>query len=66
MTVKFSIYFIITMLVIWTLNTININQIFKKNVNPLQARILLFMMGLALSYLVTNYIIDLIESIKIL
>lgn len=66
MTFKFLLYFTVTITVIWTMDSININQIFKKNANPLQARLLYFMIGLSIIYLVTNFILDLIESVKIL
>ena len=66
MTFKFLLYFAVTIIVIWTMDSLNINQIFKKNANPLQAKILYFMMGLSIIYLVTNFILDLIESVKIL
>ncbi len=66
MTFKFILYFVVTILVIWTMNTININQIFKKNVNPIQARLLYFFIGLSIIYLVTNFIYDLITTIHIL
>ena len=66
MTFKFLLYFTVTIAVIWTMDVVNINQIFKKNANPLQARLLYFMIGLSIIYLVTNFILDLIESVKIL
>ena len=66
MTFKFILYFVITILVIWTMDTININQIFKKNANPIQAKLFYFFVGLSMIYLVTNFIYDLIISIKIL
>ncbi len=66
MTFKFILYFVITIMVIWTMDTININQIFKKHVNPLQAKLFYFFVGLSMIYLVTNFIYDLINSVKIL
>lgn len=66
MTFKFILYFVVTILVIWTMDTININQIFKKNVNPLQAKLFYFFCGLSMIYLVTNFIYDLITSVNIL
>ena len=65
MTFKFILYFVITILVIWTMNTININQIFKKNANPVQAKLFYFFVGLSLIYLVTNFLYDLINSVSI-
>ena len=64
MTGKFFLYCAITFLVIWAMDSININGIFKKN-RILQARIFYFLLGIALIYLVTNFIWDLFLSIKI-
>ena len=66
MTFKFILYFVVTILVIWTMDTINVNQIFKKNVNPIQAKLFYFFVGLSMIYLVTNFIYDLINSVNIL
>jgi len=63
---KFILYFVVTVLVIWTMDTININQIFKKNCNPLQAKLFYFFVGLSIIYLVTNFFYDLFISINIL
>ena len=63
---KFILYFVVTVLVIWTMDTININQIFKKNCNPLQAKLFYFFVGLSMIYLVTNFLYDLIISVNIL
>ena len=65
MTGKFFLYCAITFLVIWAMDSININGIFKKN-RILQARILFyFLLGISMIYLVTNFIWDLFLSIKI-
>lgn len=62
---KFFLYIIVTMLVIWAMDSVNINQIFKKNkVN--QARVFYLLLGLSLIYLITNFLMDLFTSIKIL
>ena len=66
MTFKFILYFVVTILVIWTMDTININQIFKKNANPIQAKLFYFFVGLSMIYLVTNFLYDLIISVNIL
>ena len=66
MTFKFILYFVVTILVIWTMDTININQIFKKNANPIQAKLFYFFVGLSIIYLVTNFLYDLITSVNIL
>ena len=63
---KFILYFVVTIIVIWTMDTININSLFKKNANPLQAKIFYFLLGISMIYLVTNFFWDLINSVKIL
>jgi uncharacterized membrane protein YwzB len=62
----FILYFVITIIVIWSMDSININSIFKKNTNPLQAKIFYFLLGISMIYLITNFIWDLISSINIL
>ncbi len=61
MSVKYFLYFIITIVVIWSLDSININAIFKKN-KIWQARVFYFFLAIALIYLVTNFVYDLYES----
>ena len=63
---KYILYFAVTIIVIWTMDTININALFKKNVNPLQAKIFYFLLGLSMVYLVTNFFWDLMKSVNIL
>ncbi len=65
MTFKYVLYFIVTILVIWTMASLNINHIFKKNVNPVQAKLFYFFLGLSMIYLVTNFIYDLVLSVNI-
>ena len=60
---KFFLYIPVTMLVIWAMDAVNINQIFKKN-RVVQARIFYFLLGISLIYLVTNFIMDLFTSLK--
>lgn len=62
---KFFIYIISSILVIYSMNSININGIFKKN-KIYQARIFYFLLGISLIYLVTNFFMDLFTSIKII
>ena len=61
MSIKYILYFIVTIIVILSLDSININVIFKKN-KIWQARVFYFLLALALIYLVTNCIYDLYES----
>ena len=57
MLTKFLLYAFITPLVILSLDSVNINQIFKKN-KVFQARLFYFFVALSLIYLVTNFIYD--------
>ena len=52
MTVKFFLYIFVSILVVWAMDSININQIFKKN-KIFQARVFYFLLVLAMIYLVT-------------
>ena len=65
MSGKFIIYIITTVMVVWSLESVNINQIFKKN-RYYQARIFYFLLAASLIYLVTNFFWDLFTSIKII
>ncbi|MBQ9019572.1 MAG: DUF1146 domain-containing protein [Bacilli bacterium] len=60
---KFFLYLIVTLVVIWAMDSININGIFKKN-KIAQARVLYFLLGISLIYLVTNFLMDLFTTIK--
>jgi len=65
MSGKFFLYVLVTILVIWAMDSININGIFKKN-RILQARIFYFLLGISMIYLVTNFIWDLFTNVKFL
>ena len=65
MLVKFLLYAFITPLVILALDSLNINQIFKKN-KVFQARLFYFFLALSLIYLVTNFIYDCASLSKII
>ena len=62
---KFFLYIVVTILVIWSMDSLNINGIFKKN-KVVQARILYFFIGISLIYLVTNFLMDLFTITKFL
>ena len=64
MSVKFFIYCLITILVIWAMDSVNIYGIFKKN-KILQARIFYFLLGISMIYLITNFIFDIFTTVKI-
>ena len=55
---KFFLYLLVTPLTIYAMDSLNINQIFKKN-HVLQALIFYILMGLSIIYLVTNFLYDL-------
>ncbi len=61
---KLLLYSLVTVVVIWAMDSVNINQIFKKN-HIVQARVFYFLLGISLIYLVTNFLIDLFISSKI-
>ena len=62
---KIFLYIIVSIITIWALDSVNINQIFKKN-RVFQATLFYFLVGVSLIYLVTNFIMDLYVSIKYL
>ena len=64
MSGKFFLYILVKIAVIWAMDSININQIFKKN-KVIQARLFYFFLSLSLIYLVTNFIMDLFTSGKL-
>ena len=64
MSGKFFLYVIITILVIWAMDSININGIFKKN-RIIQARVFYFLLGISIIYLVTNFIWDLFTTVNL-
>lgn len=65
MSVKFFIYVFVTILVVWSMESVNINQIFKKN-RVYQARVFYLLIGLSMIYLITNFIFDFFLSSKII
>ena len=65
MTGKIIVYIIVSVAVVWSLEAVNINGIFKKN-RIFQARLFYFFLGLSMIYLVTNFIWDLFTAIKML
>ena len=65
MSVKYFLYIFVTIVVLYAMDSININGIFKKN-KILQARIFYFLLSLALIYLITNFIWDFVEASKII
>ena len=65
MTPKLFMYIFITVVVVWTMDGLNINFIFKKN-RVAQARVFYLLVTLSLSYLVTNFVYDFFLSSQFL
>ncbi len=57
MSAKVILYIIVSVLVIWALEAININSIFKKN-RVMQAKVIYLLISLAIIYPVTNFLWD--------
>ena len=55
--VKFAIYLLSTIIVIFSIDAVNINVIFKKN-KVLQARVFYIVLTLSLIYLLSNFLYD--------
>lgn len=60
---KFLLYIIILPLVIWAVDGININSIFKRN-RIYQARLIYIIIIFALTYLTVNFMYDFIGSLS--
>ncbi len=54
---KIILYIVIFPIITWSIDSININQIFKKN-KIIQARIFYIALIFSISYLVVNFIYD--------
>ena len=65
MTAKTILYLVITPLVVWALDSINITNVFKKN-RYYQARALYLILTVSLSYLTVNFIYDFFMYSKII
>lgn len=61
--IKFILYLFVIPIVIWTMDGVNINSIFKKNkVN--QAKFFYVLLVFSISYLVCNFLYDFLYVIK--
>lgn len=60
---NFLIYLIILAVVIWSMEGLNINGIFKKN-RLNQAKVFYIIIVFSLTYLTSNFIIDFLSSLK--
>ena len=65
MTIKTILYLVTVPMVIWALDSINLNQIFKKN-RYYQARVVYLIFIFGLSYLVVNFFYDFFMYTKII
>ena len=54
---KFCIYIFSTIIVAWSMDSVNINGLFKKN-QVLKARVFYFVLMLSLIYLLSSFIYD--------
>lgn len=62
---KFFLYILVGIIVIWSLDSIQINKIFKKN-HILQARVFYFLLAISLIELVTSFFYELYIAAKFL
>ena len=60
---KFILYLFVLPLVIYTMDSVNFNSIFKKN-KVFQAKIFYILVMFSLSYLVCNFLSDFLNIIK--
>ena len=60
---SFFIYVFSTIIVIWSMESVNISKIFKKN-RIVQARVFYFLLGISMIYLVANFFIGLYMSLN--
>lgn len=65
MQAKYYIYIFVSILVVWSLDSININQIFKKG-KTVQATLFYILLALSIIYLITNFIYDFFISSQII
>lgn len=65
MNYKIYVYIVSVLLSIFALSGINFEKIIRKN-RIIETKILVILLGLALGYLVSNFIIDFISSTQII
>lgn len=63
MSAKFFLYLFSSIIVIWSIDSININQIFKKN-KVVQARVFYFLLAVCIIQLLTDFLYELFEATK--
>lgn len=64
MSAKFFLYLFSTIVVIYSIDSININQIFKKN-KITQAKIFYFLLAVCMIEILTSFLYNLFEATKI-
>ncbi len=64
MSVKFFVYLLTMVVVLYAMDALRMNEIFKKN-RVFQARLFYLLVLLALTYLVANFIMDFFLSSQI-
>lgn len=57
------LYIIVFVIVIWAVDSLNINHLFKKN-HIYQARVFYIILIMSLTYLTSNFILDFLNSLK--
>jgi len=57
------LYIIVLIIVIWAMDGVNLNNIFKQN-HVYQARVFYIILVFSLSYLASNFIINFLNSLK--
>ena len=63
--IKFILYLLIIPIIVWSMDSVNINAIFKKgNSNYYQARVMYMVVIASLSYLVVSFINDFLGVFK--
>lgn len=60
MNLKYLVYVFSTILVVWAMDCLNINGIFKKN-RVMQARVMYFIIALCIIYIISHLLFDFIE-----
>lgn len=62
---RFLLYLFVYIIVLFSMDSININGIFKKNKN-FQAKVFYFLISLIITYLLVNMLLDISSIIKII
>ena len=64
MSIKIILYIIVIPAVVYVLESLNINHIFKKN-KIMQARLFYLILTICISYLVVSFVYDILTVVKI-